>query len=245
MNYLIPGVALAVSSFLSSGCVSAKYQLADERALPAMPIDIQGAQSSVGLNLKNVIIYRGPGSWKRNAYWDEYQVSVTNTGPTPLTIESVGLTDFLGQAVEPGDDPWVLETQSRTFEAEMASAHKDLLKIGGGAALIGTGGAVVGLLPVMAGIAPIAFAAIPALVAAPIVIGVSIKKNNNRKRLIESTFAQRRLVLPATIAPGQSAQGSLFFRITPGPRSFNLNYRDGGEPRQVSFELAQLATLHL
>ena len=81
--------------------------------------DRVGAQQSpVEALVNTVIVYQGPGSWKREAHWDEYVVTIANRGDAPLVIDSFSLTGLSGREVAPGTIPWALEKQSRTLEQE-------------------------------------------------------------------------------------------------------------------------------
>jgi len=82
-------------------------------------------------------------------------------------------------------------------------------------------------------------------VALPVVAAGTVYANVHNKHKVEAEFARRRLALPATIPPGGTAQGSLFFRITPAPRQLVLSGRSGDEPRDLLFDLSPLAGLHL
>ena len=52
------------------------------------------------------------------------------------------------------------------------------------------------------------------------------------------------IVLPLTLAPGQTVHGSLFFRVTPGPQRLALRGQAGDEPHESIIDLAPLAGLH-
>jgi hypothetical protein len=83
------------------------------------------------------------------------------------------------------------------------------------------------------------------LVAAPIYAVSIVVINANNKREISTEFSRRRLVLPATLAPGQTVQGSLFFRISPGPQRLVVQGRNGGTPFEFPIELSPLWRLHM
>ncbi|MBK8857139.1 MAG: hypothetical protein IPN11_05460 [Opitutaceae bacterium] len=224
----------AACALLLGGCVSAKYKTIEKKTSP-VSLNLTGEKSPVAVSVQSVIVYRGPGSWKRDAYWDEYIVALANQGETPVTLESVTLTDFTGTASPPSDNPWALEKQSRDREEELRANVKDvLLQIGGGYVIMSV--AVTG------GLAVAGFAG--GVLAMPAFVAGTIYANVHQRHLVEGQFAKRRIVLPATIPPGQAAQGSLFFRISPGPRqlAFLIQY-DGGY-RKVVVDLAPLAGLH-
>lgn len=220
---------------LLSGCVSAKYKSATEKT-PPVPLHLTGEPAPLLVTVQSVIVYRGPGSWKRDAYWDEYLVALTNQGGAPATLETVSLTDLTGTPNTPSDNPWLLEKQSRTREAELKANLKDVaLQVGGGYVVLSatlTGALAVG-----------GFAG--GLVALPAFVAGTIYSNVHHRHQIEDEFARRRIVLPGTIAPGQTLQGSLFFRISPGPRQIAFLVQLDGAYQKIVVELAPLAGLHL
>jgi hypothetical protein len=249
-------LAVVLSSLGFSGCVSSKYKLA-EYEKQAAPMNIVATPSSenttptpaVDAMLNTVIVLQGPGSWKHNAYWDEYVVSLTNRSGAPLTLESVILTDFQGQNIVPGTNPWELEKQSRDFESRVASTAGDVLKIGGGVVLAsGTGLAAGGLVAVAtgtAGWAAVGMVGAAFIAAIPVYAAGTVYRNVSSKHKIEEEFARRSLVLPLALPPGRLAQGSLFFRVAPGPQRLVLRARTGDTPVEFTIELTSLNGLHL
>jgi hypothetical protein len=230
----LPG-AMAACLVLLSGCVSAKYKSAAEKTPPA-PLNLIREQTPMIVTVQSVIVYRGPGSWKRDAYWDEYIVSLANQGRTPATLETVSLTDFTGTSSAPSDNPWVLEKQSRTREEQLKANIKDVtIQVGGGYVIMS--GAVMGGLAVGGWLG--------GMVALPAFVAGTIYSNVHHRHQIEDEFARRHIVLPATITPGQTLQGSLFFCVSPGPRSIAFLVQNDGAYQKVTVDLAPLAGLHL
>ena len=226
--------------------------MADEDTPPPVPLNLRAEAHSVDALIDTVIIYGGPGSWKREAYWDEYLLSITNHGAHPMDLTSATLIDFQGSPVIPRDNPWELQEQSKEWIEHYDSGTTGVvLKVGAASAM--TGAAVGGIILAVgtSGFAPSAAAMaaagapVVALVALPIIGFGAILVNVEGKIKIEEEFNRRRLVLPATIQPGQIAQGSLFFRITPGPERLVLLFT-GGEPGcDVSVDLSPLSDLHI
>lgn len=250
---------LICAALLLHGCVSAKYKPADDETPPAEQINLTAAQPPLAVKLHSVIVYHGPGSWKRDAYWDEYVVSVQNTGTQPFVVASAGLTDFNGVATAPGDEPGALATVSRTWwDNAKDSQFGNMLALGAGTVVVGgifvAGSTAAAVSSVLGGGASAAGAASTWATAAS-VVGIAapvygtyvLIKNRSNKRFITEEFQKRRLPLPRTIAPGEVAQGSLFFRISPGPQSLLLRGRVGGTGEsvtEVAVDLAPLAGLH-
>jgi hypothetical protein len=231
-----------------AGCVSAKYKLA-KKETPPTALNFRASQPAAETVLHTVIAYDGPGSWKRKAFWDEYVLTVANRSGLPLTIESATLLDYQDQRLSPGSEPWSLEKQSKTWWQNVKSNDTGrLLTLGAGTVVVGTAvvataGTVV-LGGAAGGIAAGAAAVGAAAIALPIYAVVSVVGNVKGRHRIEAEFNRRRLVLPATIPPGQSAEGSLFFRISPGPKRLILAGRAGDEPQELTLDLAPLAGLH-
>ena len=243
---VVTSVALALS-----GCVSAKYKSAAKDTPPAVALNLTAAQPPVEATVNTVIVFHGPGAWKRDAYWDEYVVSVANRSNVPLVVDAATLTDFRGDSIAPGDNPWLLEKASLSRQDEINRKAKNaLVQIGQGYVVVGMSGTIVGVT--IAGITGTAaagggaFAASLAGVAIlPFYIGGTVYRNISNRHDIENEFAHRRLELPATVVPGGMAQGSLFFRIAPGPQRLVLSGRSGAEPVEIAIGLAPLMGLHL
>ena len=260
----------ATAVTLLTGCVTRGYKLADKSALPVVPLALPSAPmvsgnpspssdadaapavpSTVAATVHTVIVYQGPGSWKREAYWDEYVVSLVNRGETPLVISTAMLTSTRSDPVAPGDDPWKLDRLGKTWWQSNASDQTKTMLLLGTGTVAGAGMVVAGALTggffsgmTTAGAAAVGVGA-AAVVALPVVAVGSVAMNIRSKHRIEEEFTRRRLVLPLTLAPGQTVTGSLFFRITPAPLRLTLNGRAEDEAREVSIDLTRLSSLHL
>jgi hypothetical protein len=237
-------VAMAGVGTTLAGCTSSQHRLV-AHPLPPAPINVTAMQPPVEAKLYTVIAYDGPGAWKRRAYWDEYVVTLANRGNAPVTIESAALVDSRGGVMVPGDDPWSLEEASRTWwRSEGVRVTGAVLGVGAGsAAYIGSlfasaMGAFGGAGSGAAGIAVLPF-------AAPAIIAASVAIDEDRKDRIQAEFARRRLVLPRQIGVGEHTEGSLFFRLTPGPRQLVLRCSVEGHLQVVTMDLSPLAGLHL
>jgi hypothetical protein len=241
-------LALGVGLLLAqAGCVSAKYKSSSKDTPPAVPLNLTARPDSdpdkkaaAEITLQAVIVFRGPGSWKRDAYWDEYVLKIMNRGSAPLNVDSAILTDFQNQSVVPGQEPWELERQSRSYEKRLLSTSGYALAVGSGAVASTMGGLLGG-----AWVASMAGASAGSIAALPVFVGATIYRNVSGKHHINDQFNSRRLALPLTLAPGQATQGSLFFRISPGPQRLALHSTGAGEESRDDFiDLAPLAGLH-
>jgi hypothetical protein len=247
---------LAVLSGLAgSGCGSPAYRMKDHPTAPAARPDVKAEAGGIEIRVDALLIYEGPGAWKRQAYWDEYGVTFTNRGLAAATIDGVTLGDVLDREVAPGDDPWVLDKAGRKHEQFLKrlgapadaplsamSRSKQLLTgtaAVGGLALIygGVGAATVGPALVFAG--PFLL-----LVAAPVVAANHFLVDPGNKELVRAEFNRRRLPLPCEIPPGGAVSGSLFFPLTPGPEHLDAIFRTAGGSSGLRVELPGLEGLH-
>ena len=241
---------IAAAALLGTGCMSTKYKSASQKTPAVTPLNLTTAGEFVQPTIHAVVVIGGPGSWKKEAYWDEYIVSIANHGTAPVAIESVLLTGIAATSVPPHDNPWALEKVSRTAAKRNFGIAKDTaLQVGTGlsvvlgagyiaGASVGTGAGFLGGL----GAAMVATSAV--VVAAPVVVGTSIYRNITGRHRIETEFNRRRLALPATLVPTQVVQGSLFLPITPGPKILSFKCR-GESTHDVSIDLTPIAGLHL
>jgi hypothetical protein len=222
--------------------------MADEGTPPPVPLNLRAEAHSVDALIDTVIIYAGPGSWKREAYWDEYILTLTNHGEHPVDLTSATLVDFQGNSVMPGDDPWELQEQSKEWIKNYDSGTTGVvLKVGASMVLIGT--AAVGTLAligpgVMAGGAAVAVP-VAAIATLPFIGIGTILVNVEGRLKIEEEYQRRRLALPAVIQPGQACRGSLFFRIAPGPKKLILVFSVPDSQVEVPVDLTSLSDLHI
>jgi hypothetical protein len=246
-TWVLLGLSLGLT-----GCVtSKKYKMAKEGTPPAQALGWTVGMPPAALTLQSVIVYKGPGTWKREAKWDEYVVQFTNQGTVPLTIGTAALIDILGQPQKPGTEPWSLEKLSSTnwdkyggFGLSLAAGAGVVAAWGGIAAASSMGSLLAGPgAAASVGGAAVALTVIPIAAVVDITAVAIINHQNKGKVLAE--FNRRRLVLPLTVAPGATGSGSLFFPMTPGPQRLIGKGQAGGIPVELVLELKPLAGLHL
>lgn len=248
---LLAAVVLLLPGFALTGCVtSKKYRLAKDDTPPAQVLGWKASTPSADLTLQSVIVFKGPGSWKREARWDEYGVMISNRGTPSLVIESAQLVDVLGNPQLTGEEPWKLEKLSYTNWDKYGKTGLKVLAGAGAVALYGTavmassfGSFMAGPGAATAGGGAAALAVIP-IVAVVDITAVAIMNHNNKKK-VQEEFDRRRLKLPLTVAPGATAEGSFFFPMTPGPQRLIVKGRSGEAPVELVLELKPLAGLHL
>lgn len=231
---------LTLCAFLA-GCVTPKYHLESSRTPPQL-LNHAVTQGSIDAVLNTVIVYHGPGTWKRDAFWDEYVVSVVNRSSAPVTLEYATLTNFRSEPSMAGNTPWPLERQSFAVRDKAnRGTNVAVVEFGAGADLIRTRGEDTAQ-KIAAGTVNTAFGIATLYVGYAAVAGLT---NVARRNAVEEEFEKRRLKLPLSIAPGQTVQGSLFFPISPGPQRLTLRVRADAGTIEPAFELLPLAALHL
>ncbi|MGC1459639.1 MAG: hypothetical protein WA825_15285 [Steroidobacteraceae bacterium] len=234
---------------LQCGCVATKYKLARKNTPPLQPVNIAIPSSPpLQATLVGLVSYGAPGSWKREALWDEYVITIENHGEQPLTIESATLADSKAAPYAAGSDPWTLEKQSRNLEKEyrdhgeafLRAAGPGVLIVGAGAAtLSAAAGTAIFITPAIAGAAVVTIAALPVYYLS--VLGI----NHHNKNAVMTEFNRRRLSLPLTLAPGETRSGSLFYPMVRSPGSLALNFSNESGRAAALLPLDFLHALHV
>jgi hypothetical protein len=237
---LLPACAGAL---ILSGCLTTEYQASRKETAPAVALNLVSVQPPLDLALRTLIVYDGPGSWKREALWDEYVVTLRNQGTSAVTVTAAAVVDFAGARRYPGDDPWKLEKESQTLEQrylrdgiEFARSEiPDALVFGSGA----VGGAAGTLFSSVS-----ATAASASVIGLPVYYVVVYGVNRNNKATAKAEFMRRRLVLPLTLLGGEARTGSLFLPMAPNPQSLNILWSDAATSSETVLSLVPLHGLH-
>jgi hypothetical protein len=229
---------------LATSCVSSGYRAAPKDTAAPQFLNVAFAPDRLDAKLVTVITYNGPGSWKRNAFWDEYIVTLHNAGSEPVTIATAGLIEYDGTVRAAGAAPWALEKESKSLEQKYRAAGIAFVRYTAPGALIVGGGlaaaASAGILSAAA-----ATAATVTVVALPLYyIGV-LTINHSNKGAMEKQFKLRRLVEPLTLAAGETRTGSFFFPMVPSPRALTLRWSDSASRGDAAVQLDFLRDLHV
>lgn len=237
--------------FAGAGCVASRYQPAPVADSPPPPVafELAGTGPAASATVHTVIVFHGPGSWKRDAYWDEYVLTVRCPGPLPITLERVTLVGGSGELVAPGRDPWTVDSASRAqLKVARRTGRNIALGAGAGAAWLGSLALFASNLTLCGGAANSTAAAIGAggVVALPLVaVGSGVRSWLARERITRE-FHRRRIDLPAPLPAGAARSGSVFFPVTPAPARMVLDVRDRtGAHHELVIDLAPLRGLHL
>jgi hypothetical protein len=244
----VMAIVSAVALGSQVGCVATKYKLAKKSAPPVQLLNIAFPPSPVlQPTLATLISYRGPGSWKREALWDEYVVTLENHADRALTIDSAALADAAGMPYAAGADPWVLEKQSKKLEKQYRDRGEAFMRAAGpGVLIVGVGAATASAAASTVFIsAGVAGAAVAAVFVLPVYYVSVLGINHHNKKAVMTEFNRRRLPLPLTLSPGEPRTGSLFFPMVRSPSSLTLGWSNDGGSAQAVLPLDFLQALHV
>jgi hypothetical protein len=237
-------VLAAVGLCLLTACVSPKYKRSDKNTLPVQPLNVKFPPSTLDASLYTEISDGGPGSWKREAFWDEYVVTMHNEGDQALNISAAALTDYAGAVRPAGSDPWALERESKTLEKRYRDSGIAFARMAAPrvVATAAEPGVVAG---VGLGSTGAAVAATATAVALPVYGLTVLGINMHNKEAIKKEFNRRRVPLPLTLAPGETRTGSFFFPMVPNPQTLTLRWSSNAGDGESALELHFLEGLHV
>ena len=244
---------------LITGCVGTK--LLDEPTLLPERNSLATVRDAVmAATLDWVIVRDGPGTWAKNADWDEYLLRLENRSTTNLRITEVYIEDSMGIKVFPGRDRKRLIAGSK----QVAERYKDAdikIKAGTGTAvMVATvlGTTLVGASVVQLGLAYASFASllgistsVGAVVttagAGLVLVGPAmVIRNRRNQRKVDARIQDIRSRLPFPVEAGMVKRAALFFPISPSPRHIVISYRQGESTQTLRLETREsLAGLHL
>jgi len=210
-----------------SGCGGTKILKEQEPLLLTEPL-VAGTDQRAAVHLDWVIVRGGPGTWAKNADWDEYLLRVENRSDEPITLNSIVVydsTSFMHEAV--GNRKSLVKGSRKTAKRYKGQDIK--IKAGvGGAALVVAGGLGATLAmgagsAAVYGSGAVLGAAAGAVVLAPVlVVGGVLRGVNNSK--VNSEIENRQTQFPVIVGPGELQGLDLFFPLTPSPQRLEISY---------------------
>lgn len=246
MRRILLSSLLSVALVGAPGCVTTNVQKAASDTPPAMALNLPGDPGRpLQAQLDSVIVFDGPGSWKRRAYWDEYVLSFTNVGSSRIVLLHAQLVDAHDARLWPGTDWKELERQSADWFKRNATVENVVL--GAGLATFGAALGIstfVGYVAALGGAAPVLGLAVGTMVVSGGVLYLIGRPLEDSEKEIAAEFDRRRLSFPIVVRPNETGQGSVFFRITPSPQRLLLGCEVDGSVTHVTIDLAVLHHLH-
>ena len=226
-----------LSTCLVAGCGGSKVLKEAQPMHTAKPL-ASISDHRVDATLDWVIVRDGPGTWAKNADWDEYLLRVRNRSDQPISVTQLVVVDSLETRIEPQSGRKQLVKNSRqTARRYKTSGIK--VKAGRGAGTMLVTGAAVTVVGVGAAHAA-AYGAImsgasttgtagaaaggllllgPALAVGGIVRGINHGAVNDQIELRQTT-------LPVEIPAGEELELTLFFPLAPLPKVAEISYSD-------------------
>jgi hypothetical protein len=192
------------------------------------------SDENIAVFLDWVIVRDGPGTWARDADWDEYFIRLQNRSTEVLTIMSVAIYDSTLYRQETNDQRSELVSASKLTARRYAGQgvevkagiRSDMLLVAAGAAggitAVGLGSAAMYMSSTAAA------ATLGALVAAPILITSGLIKAGNTRK-VSKEIMHRHTLLPLSLVSGEERVADLFFPLTPSPARVEVIYQLGSE----------------
>ncbi|MEM7220955.1 MAG: hypothetical protein AAF515_21525 [Pseudomonadota bacterium] len=242
--------SLAVMALGCAACV-AQPRLVDEptRIEPAAPLAV-AQDDQLEAILDWVIVPSGPGSWARNAQWDEYLLRVGNRGAMPLTIKDVLVIDSL----DGGHEPQL--SQDALLRASVATRRRyrdedidvragygapGLTRLASGVGVAGTAAGFYGeasggfwLLTSSqsAAASVVGTVGVFAIYSLPAMLLIDASRREG-KRKVALEMAGRVTPFQRTLAPGEAIPLDLFFPLAPAPQALELTYQLEGDTQPL------------
>ncbi len=214
------------------------------------PVELENAlatstDANVEASLDWVIVRDGPGTWARNADWDEYLLRVRSRSDRPLSIVRVTVVDSLQTRVEPQPGrKQLVKGSKKTARRYRDSGVKVKAGRGAGTLIVaGTAATAVGVVSASAaaygavlsggsavGAAGTAMSGLVLLGPAIAVGGIARGINNSA---VNNEIELRQTILPLEVRPGEEAPLDLFFPFAPSPVMVELVYADDSGQRHT------------
>jgi hypothetical protein len=250
-------ITLLLGASVLAGCGGTKV-LKDPVAMQVTQPLAEVADQRVAAKLNWVIVRGGPGTWAKNADWDEYLVTIENRSDGTAQVTQLVVVDSLGARNEPQLERKQLVKNSKA-NARRYKESGIKVKAGVGSGTMMLAGAAVTVVGVGAASAVAATSALSGAAAAgtagaaaggllllgpALAVGGIVRGVNNSK--VNSQIEVRQTLLPHELAAGEKLELDVFFPLAPSPRLLEITYSDAtGEHVLVIDTSAALDGLHI
>jgi hypothetical protein len=220
----------------------------------------EGSDQNISATLIWVIVRDGPGTWAKNADWDEYLLKVINETENNIQIINVDIVDSLGVKLATSSDYKELVNETyHTTKRYRESNQKVKAGIGigtvmavmavGGATFAGAAATATAVAPAAAlsGGAGLGGAALAGglFVLVPTVVVIGLVRYSNRKKVTQE-IQKRHTALPATISSHKELTLNIFFPLAPSPTQLEITYMIAGVKENLVVNTSEaLNGLHL
>jgi hypothetical protein len=222
------------------------YQLQSPRITNA-------ADFNLDASLHGLITVNSPGSFARNAIWDEYRIGFANLSGEALSIQQIAIYDQEDVRTETTGNLRQLVKKSRQAAkrfrnqgVKVQGGNNDTILLASGTtALVGGLGTGIAGWAGSATAASVAGIAVAGVIAAPVLITASLVQSH-RKRQVAKTIEERQVQLPLELEVDESIGVSVFFPLTPAPKFIEISYSASDRNADLRLDLeAQFEGLHL
>lgn len=229
---------IAMSGVAMSGCGGTSMVKEPETLQATKPV-ATSCDDNICANIDWVIVRNGPGSWAKNATWDEYLILVVNQAGQSVTIQNVTVIDSLSYRLTTEDHRAKLARQSsdtirRYRRIDLTVKAGDgtgaLLAAGGTATVVGVGLGVAAASTYGAAAATAAGVGVGILVLGPALLAGGLI-SSGRARKVNKHLQERSTAVPVEIAAAEKYHLDLFFPYGPSPRRVEVAYTVSGQKR--------------
>jgi hypothetical protein len=257
LRLALPTCAFLCLAACGGGSKLVRHPAQDAESMLQAPAAAQASDERLRASFHAVVLRNGPGSWARNAHWDEYYLQVTNLSASPVQITGAAVVDSHGTRLPSLDDRKQLERESDAnakryrqegIEITAGPGSASLLLAGAGMTVAGVGTAVGAAYGSMLGGGTAAGATAAAsalmLVGPAFAIAGIVRAVHNGQ--VGDELARRAADFPLVLAPGETRALDLFLPLAPAPTRIELDYEAGSNAGRLPLDLqVPLAGLHL
>ena len=248
-------ITIVVAALLS-GCAGTKVLKESEPIQTTRPLATVSDQHATA-TLDWVIVRDGPGTWAKNADWDEYLLSISNVSDQSMRVTEIIVVDSLDIRVESQPTRKLLVRNTKTIARRYRDSDIEVRAGRGVGTMLATGAGVtvlgIGVANATAGTLFITGTAFGAGVAAAnallflgpaLAVGGIVRGVNNNA--VNNEIEQRQTLLPAHLPPNEELELDVFFPLVPSPKSIEVTYTDAtGEHRLTIDTNTVLSGLHI
>ena len=232
-----------------SGCGGTKV-LKEPEPLVVTQSLATASDQRLAATLDWVIVRDGPGTWAKNADWDEYLIRVQNLSDDSIRVTNITVLDSLGTRIETRENRKQLvkgakETKRRYkeegFKVKVGAGVGRLVATAGAVAVTGTAVAVSLVGYATAG----GLATVGGIIFVPVLAVGGVMRGVNNSR-VNKQIEIRQTLLPIVLQEKEEKSLDIFFPLAPSPRQVEITYADSqGEHTLIIDTHTALEGLHL
>lgn len=251
-------ISLMLLTVLVFGCGGGSKVLKEPQPVQVAQPLASASDSQLEASLDWVIVRNLPGTWAKNADWDEYLVRVANRSKQSVEITGIAVFDSLGTRLEPEASRKALVKASKQTSRRYKKASTKVMAGRSGVGLFATGAtltvvggataAAAAYGSIMAGASSAGAAGVVGttlfLAGPAFAIGGIVRSANNSA--VDKEIKKRQTVVPFAVPPGEQPLLDVFFPFAPSPSHLEISYRDVAGAHTLTLDLAEaLRGLHL